>query len=197
MDAIIFDLDGTLLKFTRDYDDVLRETFIETVGHSKQKWIDEYNELFFDNFDDLNERPYHKSFSQLGIDYPSRVFVETLQEKEIEMCKVPKNCKKVLDRLAEEYKIGILTNGVVEWQKAKLKNHNMYKYFDDVIISYETGYHKPNLNVYKYVEDKLPVDSYTMISDSYGDLRGCRTAGWDGFIYNGEDYDTIYKLINP
>ena len=195
MDAIVFDLDGTLLKFTREYENVLRDTFTETVGHSKQEWIDEYNKLFYENFENINERPYHKSFLQLDIDYPSRVLVDTLQEKEIEMCEVPKNCKKILDRLAKDYKVGVLTNGVVEWQKQKIKNYNMYKYFDDVIVSYETGYHKPNLNVYRYVENEISADSYTMISDDYIDLRGCRIAGWEGFKYNGEDYDEIYGLV--
>lgn len=193
MNAIIFDLDDTLLKFTRNYRNILRETFIDTIGHSKKEWIDKYNEEFFKNFNNMVERPYHKSFSELEVDYPARVLVKKLQEKEIEMCEVPKNCKKILDRLAENNQIGVLTNGVVKWQEEKMKNYGLRKYFDDVVISYNTGYHKPDLNIYKYVENKFSADSYTMVSDSYKDLRGCRIAGWEGFIYEGGDYDKIYE----
>lgn len=193
MNAVIFDLDDTLLKFTCDYNDILRDTFIDTIGHSKKEWINEYNTNFFQYFNNMTNRPYYKSFSDLDIDYPIRVLVKTLQQKEINMCEVPKNCKKILDRLAENHMIGILTNGVIKWQEEKIKNHGLYKYFDNVVVSYETGYHKPNLNIYKYVENKFSVDSYTMISDSYSDLRGCKIAGWEGFMYNGEDYDKIYE----
>lgn len=193
MKAIIFDLDGTLLKFTRDYEDVLRETFIDTIGHSKKRWINNYNEEFFKNFNNMVKRPYYKSFSELDVDYPARVLVKELQKKEIDMCEVPKNCKKILDRIRENNQIGILTNGVIKWQEQKIKHYGLDEYFDDIVISYNTGHHKPNLNIYKYVEDKFKSDSYMMISDSYSDLRGCRTAGWEGFIYNGEDYDDIYK----
>lgn len=195
MDAIVFDLDGTLVQYDQNYEKILERTFIDTVGFSKTRWINEYTRYFFDNLNNFVKRLYYNAMKNLDVDYPARNLVNVLQENEVESLSLSPKCKENLNRLSKEYKLGILTNGVEDWQIKKIKKYDLDTYFDNITISYQHRYHKPHLKLYKKSEDNLLSDNYTLISDSYLDLRGARITGWDGYKYNNQDYTNISKIF--
>lgn len=198
MTSIIFDLDGTLLELNREYEDIIRSTFHNTVGYCKDEWIDNYNRLFFEKFNNMVKNPYYKAISELNIDYPTHHIVKELQNVEFNSYSIPKNLKSILHKLTKNgFKLGILTNGVSKWQKKKIQKYELNEYFNDnIFISYSIGFHKPNRNIYRYVENKMDTKSYTMISDSYSDLRGARVVGWNGFVYNKHNnYKKLYEKL--
>lgn len=195
MDAIVFDLDGTIVQYNQNYDKILERTFIDTVGFSKTRWINKYTKDFFDNLNNFVKRPYYNAMKNLDVDYPARNLVNVLQENELESLSLSPKCKENLNKLSKEYKLGLLTNGVDDWQMNKIKQYNLDEYFDNITISYNIGYHKPHIKIYKYVQDNLLADNYSFISDEYSDLRGGRISGWEGYKYNKQDFTDISKIF--
>ncbi len=74
---------------------------------------------------------------------------------------------ELLTSLKEQgYKLGMITDGVVERQKAKIKALNIEKLFDKIIITDELGgveYRKPNAKSYEIMRDYFNVDYGKMV----------------------------------
>lgn len=73
----------------------------------------------------------------------------------------------LLASLAERHRLGIVTNGLSEWQEAKLRHHDIADAFDAVICSYDVGAHKPDPAPFEAVRRPLDVD-----------IEGAREAGF-------------------
>lgn len=196
MKAIFFDLDGTLLHFTRDYRDVLTDTFRAVAGECSEEWLDIYDAAFFDALEAHEANPYQQGFVATGIEAESEQFIQTLQEYELEMCQPPENIHADLTRLAETFQLGVLTNGVPTWQRRKLDAFNLRRYFDEIVVSYETGAHKPEITPFRAAETRLPADSYAMVGDSDADINGAHRAGWTTHRYRGDGFSDLPDALD-
>lgn len=195
MRALVFDLDGTLLQFSREYSAVLAETFRTVTGEVRDEWLERYNERFFELFRDCEPQPYLKAFAAVR-DHPEpEAFVDTLRELEVEMCHPPADAATDLERLAADYKLGVLTNGVPAWQRHKLRAHGLESYFDAVVVSYEVGAHKPDVAPFRAVETRLPADEYAMIGDADADVDGATNAGWVSHRYDRTGFGDLPDVL--
>ena len=196
MKAIFFDLDGTLLHFTRDYREILEDTFRTVVGEVRDEWIDTYNEVFFELFEDCESDVYQRSFASTTVRADPSSFVEVLRDKETKMCQPPEGATDDLERLSGEYKLGVLTNGVAEWQTAKLEAHGLASHFDTIVASYDVGAHKPALAPFRAAQERLPADAYAMVGDGDADIHGAQEAGWCSYRYHGQGFSDLPEAIN-
>jgi putative hydrolase of the HAD superfamily len=64
------------------------------------------------------------------------------------------------------FKVGLITDGRSNTQRAKLKALGLESYFDDIIISEEFGTCKPHVNNYLYYSEKYPGLTYWYIGDN-------------------------------
>jgi putative hydrolase of the HAD superfamily len=149
---IFFDLDGTLLHFTEEYDTAIENTLENVHGYSRQKLVQSYSESFFRNFENFSENPYKKAFENLDIESNTEQLVSTLQQKELEICQLSSDGREVLNELQERHTLGVLTNGVSKWQRNKLERFDLLQYFDSVVVSYDIGYHKPDEQIFRSAE---------------------------------------------
>lgn len=188
MKAIFFDLDGTLLHLTQEYREVLTDTFSAVLGESREEWIELYNQAFYDSFKAHEPNPYLDGFSAVNTQADPERLIETLRNREIAMCQPPENAHSDLDRLAESFKLGILTNGLPDWQMQKLRAYDLEQYFDVFVASYDVGMHKPHVSPFHTAEKRLPADSYAMIGDSDADIDGATDAGWTTHRYQGDGF---------
>ena len=195
MKAIFFDLDGTLLHHTREYRNVLTDTFESVQGTANDEWIETYNEAFYELFSRCEPEPIRRAFSRIGDCSDPDALVEVLREKETEMYQPPENVHADLERLSGDYALGVLTNGVPEWQKHKLQTYDLNHHFDMVVVSYEAGAHKPDTAPYRMADQRLPADSYAMIGDSETDIEGAQNAGWSAHRYHGEGFEGFPDAI--
>lgn len=189
---IFFDLDGTLLHFTKEYDTVIENTLENVHGSSRQKLVQSYSESFFRNFENFSENPYEKAFESLGIESDTRKLVNTLQQKELEMCQLPSDARKVLDELQERHTLGVLTNGVLEWQRDKLERFDLLQYFDSVVVSYNVGYHKPDEQIFWSAEKTVNGTEFLMVGDSpEDDIQGAESVGWKAELYENNGFSSL------
>ncbi len=60
------------------------------------------------------------------------------------MFSIDQNTIHFLNHIKKYFKVGIITNGSSQRQRAKIINTNLNNYFDTIIISEEVGFSKPD-----------------------------------------------------
>ena len=199
--AIVFDLDGTLISFREPYENVLEQTFESVVGTSRSVWVETYDEAFFDLFMALESNPVERAFEHVAstedeFEIDSSLLAAQLHSYECELSETPPSLEADLYRLRDEgYALAVLTNGVNEWQRVKLRSAGIETHFDAVVASYEAGAHKPDLAPFRLLESRLDADSYAMVGDSDADVEGAKSAGWMAHRYDGGGFGTLPAAI--
>lgn len=202
MHAIAFDLDGTLLDFDRPYRELLAQTFESVTDEVREPWIETYETAFFELFDDCEPDPVRRAFDRVDFDAlewtpDPTVLAETLLERECATARTPDGVETDLERLeADGYGLGVVTNGVREWQLAKLRAVGLETHFDTVVASYDVGTHKPDPAPFRRFEARLRADRYAMVGDSETDSTGADGAGWATHRYEGGGFDELPFAID-
>ena len=96
--------------------------------------------------------------------------------------------KSLLQKLAKQYDLYVVTNGVARTQFIRLNNSELATYFKDIFVSEEVGYQKPMKEFFNHVFEKIPhhsVDETLIIGDSLtSDIQGGINAGIDTCWFN-------------
>jgi putative hydrolase of the HAD superfamily len=139
-----------------------------------------------------------RAFGAVGDDLsaPASALATALLEREIDACRPPADAHAHLGRLAEEHTLGVLTNGVHSWQTAKLRTHDLDRYFEAVVASYDVGAHKPAPEVFAAAERRLPGEEYVMVGDAESDVAGARRAGWTARRYRGGGFGDLLDALD-
>ncbi|RKD98261.1 HAD family hydrolase [Halopiger aswanensis] len=193
MTAIVFDVDGTLLRFDRPYREIVAGA-IETVrGDAPAAWLDAYEEAFFESFLAFESEPVERAFGRIDGCSDPEPYATALLEAEIEALSPPDGVHDDLERLTAETDagLGVLTNGVRDWQLAKLRAFDLEDYFDAAVASYKVGVHKPATEPYRALEERLPARRYVMVGDSDDDIDGAAQAGWTPYRYDGGGFGDL------
>jgi len=93
---------------------------------------------------------------------------------------------EVLEKLKKEYRLAIVTDAQRIYAAAELKNLDLYKYFDQVIISVDYGFKKPDRRLFKFALDKLglqPEEAFYVGNDMYHDIFGAGRTGMRTIFY--------------
>lgn len=81
---------------------------------------------------------------------------------------------------AKGYKIGLITNGSHELQFKKLKMLELTDLFDEIIVSGDTPYEKPDKRIFLMMAEKMGVEPSEMMyvgDHPLNDIEGSRNAG--------------------
>jgi putative hydrolase of the HAD superfamily len=183
--AVLFDLDGTL------YD---RDEVVLRVAH-------EQLEIFRDRFGDIDPDALIARTLELddhGYARRADVYRELLSEMDVDAklagdleshfwdcycrhCKQPQDTVPTLESLrAAGKKLGVITNGSIDWQSRKLRTLGLEPYFDDVIISDAVGVAKPDAKIFQLALERLGVDAVDAMyvgDHPQIDIAGARAAG--------------------
>ncbi len=96
--------------------------------------------------------------------------------------------RELLAHLGEQHTLGLVTNGLGEVQRARLKRLKIEQYFDAVVISAEVGVAKPGTEIFDLVFAALgnpKKDDVVMIGDSLSsDIQGGTNYGISTCWYN-------------
>jgi putative hydrolase of the HAD superfamily len=82
---------------------------------------------------------------------------------------------EVLETLKKKYKLGIITNGYSSVQREKIKTVGIDKYFDDIIVSGEQEFAKPDPRIFQLSCSNLGVkpEEAVFVGDYYpNDIEG-------------------------
>ncbi|QLG60987.1 HAD family hydrolase [Halorarum salinum] len=189
--AVWFDLDGTLLAID-DYGAVLERACRETGVDPGGPFLEAYDERFFDAFRNYHPDPFRAGVERAvvttGIRVDAAAFVDALREAECEASETPRALHDALADLAADgdVSLGVLTNGLADWQAGKLAANDLADYFDETVTSYEIGAHKPAPEAFAHAERLLPADEYAMVGDDRdADVAAARERGWRAVHVDG------------
>lgn len=186
--ACYFDCDGTLVE----YDGAYADLFADACARSGLDDVDSerlfgaYDAPFFEAFQAFASDPYREgaaaAFEACEVDAqdvdPAR-FAEHLRDVEVERSVVRAGTRETLDRLADDHALGVLTNGLVDQQRRKLRHNGLFERFDAYLPSYEVGAHKPDPRVFAAARERLPADEHVYVGDSVDhDVTPAREAGF-------------------
>ena len=201
MQAIVFDLDGTLISFREPYERLLAVTFESTVGTSRPGWIERYDEALFELFTALESKPIERAFERVAatedeLELDPATLADQLLVTERAHSVTHPSLEATLERLrAGGYVLGVLTNGIREWQRSKLRSAGLATYFDVTVASYEARAHKPDPAPFRLLERRLDADAYAMVGDSSVDVEGAKAAGWTAHRYDGDGFGDLPAAI--
>ncbi len=107
------------------------------------------------------------------------------------------DCETVLKELKSRgYKIALVTNSWLRQSKYILKKAGIFKYFDDILISCDLGFGKPNKKIFELMANKLRVKltECVYVGDRmYADMYGSQQAGLAGVFIIGPAAKEILK----
>lgn len=196
--AVLFDLDGTLLRVA-EYGQVVARAFEDRLGQSDPAWTDHYGERFFAHFDALTPDPYRRAMAdtvaEFDLDADPVALADALVARECEASTVPDGVRGTLGALDGRVRLGVLTNGVPAVQRAKLDHNDLLEHFDAVVTSYEAGAHKPDSAAFDAARGTLPADRYVMVGDDEpGDVEGARAAGFEA-VHVVDGFPTADRVL--
>jgi HAD superfamily hydrolase (TIGR01549 family) len=190
MHAVFFDLDGTLLRIERHYAAIVAETCRAHLDTDADAVLTAHDEAFLEAFLTLASEPYHAAaraaIATAGVDASPDAMVETRRELEYDALVLPAEMGALLDDLSG-HPLGVLTNGLPEWQRGKLAHVGLTDRFETVVTSYEAGAHKPDSRIFDLAAERLAADDYVMLGDDpEADVQGARAAGWNAIHVEGD-----------
>lgn len=101
---------------------------------------------------------------------------------------------KIIDELHGPYKIGLVSNCGSEFLRGLLAEHDLDKYFDEIIISSEVGAIKPNPKIFEIAIERIGVnaDETIFIDDKSKYIAGAEQIGITGIHF--PNFDGSIKL---
>jgi putative hydrolase of the HAD superfamily len=201
---IFFDLDRTLWDFEKNSENILRQ-LIETYGLERKCGvealviIDTYKKVNKELWDQYNRNLISKEQLRSSrftktlatFNYHFLGFGLQLEKEYIErspyQTHVIEGAHEILRYLKEKYILHVLTNGFVEVQHIKLKQSRLSDYFDEVIISENVGFQKPDKKIFEHavkIAGAVPSECLMVGDDHYGDVQGAIDAGWQAIHFN-------------
>ncbi len=186
-DVLIFDLDNTLIDFSKSETIALPEALKHYGITVSDAEIKEYQKISRQCWVDMEKGIYSKEkcvvlrferfLKYLGVEGidPKELNEKYLDSLSIHVPLMP-DTEQLLSKLKDDYLLVMMTNGIKRVQEAKNKKSGLDKYFDYIIISDDVGYNKPDIRIYEYMENligKHDKDRMLMIGDSVGsDIEG-------------------------
>lgn len=198
---VFFDLDHTLWDFDKNSMLAFKRVFKKhAIDIAIEDFLELYEPINFNYWklfreekvskEELRRGRLTKTFALFQLNY-SIEKIDELAEAYIE--ELPKDnhlfngAELILDYLAINYKLHIITNGFNDVQLLKLKNSGIYKHFSTVTTSEEIGVKKPNPLIFISAlnKAKTKASSSIMIGDTFeADILGAENVGMETMYYN-------------
>lgn len=201
---IFFDLDNTIWDFDRNSREALVEIYhkhnlldlgISDVDHFINKYK-ERNEMMWEQYrlgtidkPTLRNKRFALTFWDMGLDAetaPTQMADDYIAISPRKTNLFP-HAHEVLTYLSSKYTLHIITNGFEEAQIIKMEESKLNPYFEEVIISEQTGYRKPDSRIFDYAMKKTGAknEDAIMIGDGLEvDILGAANVGWDTVYFN-------------
>ena len=202
--AMLFDLDDTLL----DRDKAVDSLFLLVLEKCYEDVSDTVKNTMLQKFKEYDKREYGISNKTIVLEslfdefapkhrLPSNYIQDFWNENFPKCFSLDQNTIRFLNHIKRHFKVGIITNGSTQRQKAKIINTNLNNYFDTIIISEEVGLSKPDNRIFELALNKLnvqPDDVLFVGDDLEKDIAGCQNANIKGVWFNPQIIKNITEI---
>ena len=198
---IIFDLGGVLLPV--DYEAVIHAFTQLGINDAKHFYSQKEQQPLFDKIE-RGEISSGEFIFELKKIIPSASEAALTHAWNVILGLFPQHRLRMLEKIREHYRIFLLSNtNEIHIKKVlgDLKEHNSVEdfisYFDEVYYSYETGFRKPEKEIYDLVllDNNLNADETIFIEDTEANVLGAVAAGIPTIwlrVGQGETVESIF-----
>lgn len=127
-------------------------------------------------------------FDELGIRASAENVKDLYESFLSKSCIFVKGAKSLLEHLSSNYNLYLVSNGTATVQEKRIKKGNIAHYFDDIFISQNIGYNKPDIKYFHKCFEKIENfqnESTIIIGDSMtSDIKGGINANIHTCLYN-------------
>lgn len=201
--AIVFDLDDTLYPQEVPFTKAIKKVFPQLI---KEELTD-----FFKLFRTISDELYEQTKQKNGITKSEMTtlrltkaieesfdlqvtesliaFFESEYNRQLNQIRLSDSLKEVLQKLAEKYKLGIITNGYIQRQELKIEVLKVRDIIspENILISEKIGIEKPDRRIFDQMAKVLVCEPRELlyIGDNYkNDIVGAKRAGWHAWWFN-------------
>ncbi len=198
---IFFDLDHTLWDFEKNSALTFNKIFkTNNIQVNLEDFLKQYMPINQDYWklyreervskEELRYQRLKKTFDRIGVSVEDQI-IDLLSEEYIAHLSsfnhiFPKT-NETLEYLHSKYNLHIITNGFQEIQDKKLKNANIYHYFDQIVNSEMAGVKKPNPRIFELAlkNAKVQAKNALMVGDNLeADILGAKAVGFHALHFN-------------
>lgn len=198
-EILLWDVDQTLLDFEKSQDYALKSSFEKFGMEADDKIAARYSEINDGYWKRLEKGEVTKAelltgrfaalFAELGITHISALnFAPVYQEALGSVFYFRDDADLLCRKLKGRVRQYAVTNGVSKTQRNKLRLSGLDKIFDDIFVSEEMGYPKPQIEYFEACFQKIPdfrKEKAVIIGDSLSsDMQGGNNAGIACCWYN-------------
>lgn len=188
IEAILFDLDGTLLDRKTSLQLFLTSQHQRLIAPVADCPLESYHALFIE----LDQRGLVWKdivYQQLVVRFelpvdPTDLLDDYLAEWTNTSDLYPGTIS-LLENLSSSYRLGLITNGRSDLQRAVIEHHQLQIFFDSILISEEVGLSKPNPELYlrPLINWGLAPENVLFIGDHpLHDIKGAEAVGMTGIL---------------
>lgn len=191
--AIVFDLGQVLVRFDYKY-------FVEKVNKHKAEIGEHFLELYKNNYE------VHRDFEKGKLS--EKYFIDRMLEYLEHCIDAETFCKywsdifsfnneviALLPELKKKYKLYLVSNTNSIHKNYGYQDYEFLKLFDQLFLSHEVGFIKPEEEIYQAVEKTSGFSSkeHIFIDDILEYVNAAQNIGWDGIQFL--DYDDLVKNL--
>jgi len=206
---ILFDADNTLFDFTSASEEAFKALVkdLNLQGDDLYKHYEKCNHQCWKELEDgiidqveLREKRFAMFFDVLGLSLDALAANKYYLQQLVVNSQLIPGARALVSDLAEaKYKMGIITNGLKEVQRPRLRKVEMYDQFDVIVVSDEIGFSKPDTRFFDHAFNDIGVvdkSNVVVVGDSLNsDIQGGNNYGLDTIWYNPEkkSNDTLHQ----
>lgn len=210
--VVFLDLDNTLFSFDNMYKNVSRQALQEVIGLDQLGTSFDYfysqfrsiaDHLYFEvekgqrTMDSYRDERWLQTFKSFQIPV-NHVMMSQLNEiiisNYLEFVEPYEGAREFLELLQERYRVGLITNGTVDMQRAKLERMNLLSFFEEklIIISEEIGVSKPDPVIFHSALQSAgisPSEAVHFGDSIHHDIKGANLVGMSSALIHTEVSD--------
>ena len=201
MQAVLFDLDGTLHDRALGLYNFARDQFSRIGRHPRDS--DQYTERFLE-LDACGRVWKDEVYSQLiqefqlhSLQSPAELVQDYLSRYPDFAIPMPGTHNTLLQIRELGLKIGIITNGRTDLQYAVIDSLAITSLVDVVVVSEQVGLRKPDRQIFDFALGRLGVTSHNVImvgDDPVADIGGAHNAGIRSIFFgNSRSANAVYQ----
>ncbi|WP_134700485.1 HAD family hydrolase [Ammoniphilus sp. YIM 78166] len=210
--VVFLDLDNTLFSFDNMYEKVSQQALQHVIGLNQ---LGISFDVFYDQFRSIADQLYFEvEKGQRSMDsYRDERWIRTFKSFQIpvdhdmmnqlnkfiisnylEFVEPYEGAKEFLGLLQERYRVGLITNGAVDMQRAKLERMNMLPFFEEklIVISEEVGVSKPDPGIFHSALTSAgisPTEAVHFGDSIHHDIKGANLVGMSSALIHTEVSD--------
>jgi len=198
-EVIIFDADETLFDFKKSEREAFKNTMIEfNINYNEDYHLKLYKEINTAIWKELEEglitqkelkvERFKRLSDKLNAGFDENEFAKAYMKNLSQASFLYDDSEPLLEALHKDYRITVVTNGLIDVQTTRIKKSNIAKYFEDVVISEEIEVLKPDPKIFEIALNNIKhtdKSKVLMVGDSLtNDIQGGINFGIDTCWYN-------------